>query len=765
MKPGISNNIKLQQSEASSWIPHFPNPADFRFDYFKLLQESSDGVASLPSGTKPKVAVIGAGAAGMTTARELMRSGYEVTIFEASSRIGGRLYTRENPLNSTDNLSHAGMEMGAMRMPFFGWKKEQEDHQAEIHNSILGYYLNYEPSVDNRAILTPFPNPGAAPGNTGVYLNNGYGPQGASSTTPQLINWPDGGNIDNSVLNNLNDIAGQFGSNFQIPANMFYTKDTDEWTQCWTKMVAHYESMSFNDLVLEDAKSTTEIEQALSNLETFDGDLGGFGMNAEQADLLYTIGTGDGSWGAFYSIGALWFLRCTYFGFDSDLQTVEGFNNPSAFPFYNEKVYDNSTPPQLLTPPIYEGIQSLVEYLYYCEVPGGSSSLRKDATLYVNCSVDTIEKSGNGVKVYSSQTPNGEEFDNVVVSATQWAAQLSINFKGFSQEELPQAKITTSHTQHNISSCKLFFPLNETYWTKEGHKIPQLIVTDTIVQDLYGLTWDSKPNDKGVLLASYTWEDDSLKLLPFDEQKLAEIVLARLAEITLQTTGEDITKYIDKTKPVSIQWITEPNYIGCSKLYRAHNESGNMLDLAYNQTYSQKSNLYFAGENYGVEGGWTEPALRSAMDCVVQMVKNTEGAKFNCATFNEDTDYPTWPITVFATSSWLDTGIYIPKGSNSTITYISGQWTANPEIDNGELYGPEGVPITAKPGYAMPGANEGALVGRIGEGEPFLIGRGVTIPSDLEGNLKVVINDDLNGEYGKGLTDNQGNLIFRVHVS
>ena len=36
-----------------------------------------------------KVVVIGAGAAGLVTARELIRAGFSVTVFEQSTRVGG----------------------------------------------------------------------------------------------------------------------------------------------------------------------------------------------------------------------------------------------------------------------------------------------------------------------------------------------------------------------------------------------------------------------------------------------------------------------------------------------------------------------------------------------------------------------------------------------------------------------------------------------------------------------------------------------------
>ncbi|WP_296385516.1 FAD-dependent oxidoreductase [Winogradskyella sp.] len=628
MKPGISFNFETIKSDASSWIPSFPNPADFRFDYYRLLNNSPKGLASPNLGFNNKVAVIGAGSAGMTTARELFRCGFDVTIYEASGRIGGRLYTIPNPNGDTQ----AGMEMGAMRMPFFA--------KPGSENSILGYYLNKEAGVkNNNAILTPFPNPGSADGGTGIYINRGYGPNNQYQT-PTLIDWNKGDMPNNETLQELTKKVSDFGKNFSIPANNFYTQDNTLWSVCWGKMVGFYEKMTFNDLVLEPAMSQQNILNAIGNLDTFDGNVGGFGMTKEQTELLYTIGTGDGSWGAFYSISALWFLRCTFFGFDSNLQTVEALKNAQSLPHYNSAVKDYNN--VALKPPTYEGIQALVEYLFYVPPFGMDESLYENSKLFVNTPVTSIDKVNGGLLVVTEDNPDGELYNFVTVSSTQWAAQLSMEFNGFTQEELPQAKLTTENTQHNISSCKLFFPLKQKYWELPGNKIPQIMVTDTYIQDMYALNWNSKSEDNGVLLASYTWEDDSLKLLPFNEQELSDLVLTKLKEITTSTTGQDITQYVDTNNPVTIQWIKEPSYIGCAKLYRSHNESGNMLDLSYNQNYAKASGLYFAGENYSVEGGWTEPALRSALDCVIQLLNNA-GATFNFQYFNYDSDYPKWP--------------------------------------------------------------------------------------------------------------------------
>lgn len=59
-----------------------------------------------------KIGIIGAGLAGLSSAVELRKLGYDITIFEATDRIGGRVYTHY--FDSTNNMYG---ELGAMRIP------------------------------------------------------------------------------------------------------------------------------------------------------------------------------------------------------------------------------------------------------------------------------------------------------------------------------------------------------------------------------------------------------------------------------------------------------------------------------------------------------------------------------------------------------------------------------------------------------------------------------------------------------------------------
>lgn len=91
------------------------------------------------------IGIIGAGVAGLTAALELSLSGHNVTIYEASNRIGGRILTYHD-------LTRGYMtELGAMRLPL--------DVHTLLQTYINRFNLNYTKFVND--------NPNGI-----IYLNN-----------------------------------------------------------------------------------------------------------------------------------------------------------------------------------------------------------------------------------------------------------------------------------------------------------------------------------------------------------------------------------------------------------------------------------------------------------------------------------------------------------------------------------------------------------------------------------------------------------------
>ena len=120
-------------------------------------------------------------------------------------------------------------------------------------------------------------------------------------------------------------------------------------------------------------------------------------------------------------------------------------------------------------------------------------------------------------------------------------------------------------------------------------------------------------------------------------------------------------------------------------------------------------------------------------------------------------------VTIQADVAWQKTGFQVSASDTVNINYLSGEWTANPSNNGGELYNADGDPtvIVAESGYTLAGKNEGALIGKVGT-TIFYVGLNGQVPSGVTGELELCINDDIAGEYGAGLSDNKGRLTVGI---
>ncbi|KAE8167779.1 major facilitator superfamily domain-containing protein [Aspergillus tamarii] len=91
------------------------------------------------------VGIVGAGISGLYIALSLQRQGHNVTVFEATSRIGGRIYThRFQPLNEGEDVY---FEAGAMRIP-----------RSSLHDRVFHFvqFLNTYGKPEDKVELIPY---------------------------------------------------------------------------------------------------------------------------------------------------------------------------------------------------------------------------------------------------------------------------------------------------------------------------------------------------------------------------------------------------------------------------------------------------------------------------------------------------------------------------------------------------------------------------------------------------------------------------------
>ena len=628
----------------SEWRNPWPNTPDFTFNYGNLLRvASSDGFASAGKSATETIAIIGAGIAGLTVARELLRCGYRnLTLLESTSRIGGRNYSLASP-----NNKYTVYEMGAMRIPFFSG------------NSALSAY------ADEFGITTQnFPDPGAVM--TGVFYNRGYGP-GDANGVPKLNKWMTG-HMDDlpPIYRNIYTKWQALQTAFRGRFKSLYEQGDAAFLPAWHGYADANGAKSFREFVVSPLGDENDAAYPA-----------GMNLKDDEARVFSTIGAGDGSWGAFYALSAMYPIRTLLCGFGDQHQLVQGvFPRPHLMteppvdrrgkPFGNLSNADA----QEHLPPAFLGVQSFAESLMFMPMksadPGvnGKSPydlLSRDShddgrlAFFTQCRVTGGSLQENGkVRLWRPYVESGEpyfDYSAVVDTTTSWSGEMS---RGRSSSEenvfsstkgFPAGVWSGYKSSHWITSCKVFLPLKQRYWEKADSP-PQVIVSDTWLQDSYGYVSTPKGvsdnNDTGVLLVSYTWEDDALKLIADADQNdvLAQDAIGKLESMLKDTKEPSLADSVDLDhKSAVIHWTTLPDYRGCASLYHAGLEFENFEIVSYNEKFAVDTHYYFAGEAFSLFGGWTEPAVRHALDAVMHFLKN-DNAQFRIKGFDFDADYP-----------------------------------------------------------------------------------------------------------------------------
>jgi monoamine oxidase len=631
------DTARTKRSAKNKWAARFPNPPDLCFDYRSLV-EQKNGIAKA---TNPnhKICIIGAGVTGLTAARELYRCGFtNITLIEQSKRIGGRHLTVPGSRNST--ASHSPFEMGAMRMPFFNKAGEPPTEGR----SLMAYYAK-----EFNLSISDFPNPGSQwVTSTGIYLREG---SVGSGPTPQMLIWTNEDGLTPPPGEELQKVYAKWKAFAdRMTRHVAEVYASQQWEAMWAAIVEKYESISFRDLVSMPAVETWQ--------ESSPGDFGGMGMTADESAVFYSIGIGDGSWGAFYDVCSLYPLRTAIFGFSSQLQLVHGrvdsSGDPIASPYlHSEAVFDSKG--LGFEKPRYIGLATLDECLLFMKTDEtGRSfyehSIERSTGFLTDSSVTKLKKLDNQkIRVYfnwkSSRPEQTEElfddFDSVIMTLPSWLIETRIKLENFNQEMLPFDTINAYRTAHWETSCKVYAPLKKSFLSKNT-KIPQTIVTDSFIHDIYTYRYNESYSYDCILL-SYTWEDDATRLASFTDKELVTKCAEELDRILMNSANiqEKISPYIGIDQAVVQRWMTDKNALGCAKLYRPGTYYDAVGLMKYNRDFSHISGLYLSGESFSVDAGWTEPCFRGAVDAVIHICNKTE------ATFNGGfsmSDYPEYKL-------------------------------------------------------------------------------------------------------------------------
>lgn len=219
---------------------------DFPFAYDDWLTHPA-GMGTVPSAALgSRVAVIGAGAAGMVAAYELMRMGLHPVIYEAG-RIGGRL--RSEPFDGTEGVI---AELGGMRFP---------------RSSAGFYHYLGQLGLETR----PFPNPlTPAAGSTVIDLEGETHYAEAAADLPPLY----------AEVARAYDAALEESASYTALKAAIRDRDAARIKALWDPLVRDWDERTFYDFV---ASSTAFRDLSFRHREVF-GQVG-FGTGGWDSDF------------------------------------------------------------------------------------------------------------------------------------------------------------------------------------------------------------------------------------------------------------------------------------------------------------------------------------------------------------------------------------------------------------------------------------------------------------------------------------------------
>jgi tryptophan 2-monooxygenase len=543
-------------------------------DYVAWLTGSGSSIAQIPNAQSCKVAVIGSGGAGLAAAYELLRCGVNVTLFEATNRVGGRLFS--SPSSTGDGNV---FEMGAMRFT----PSEQ----------VLHYYANVFNASGASSIVFDtgaFPDPGV---NLTYIAFQGQGyvwnPNSQSNTLPPSFNVVSAGwqaFMDDGFQSHDGTISLVAPS--QITTWLATPQQYgSEIRGAWQGYIDAFENSS--------------LYEAVVRIFTDPSAPGGAQWNETDLEFFGALGTGFGGFGPLFPIGFLDIMRFVINAVDSDQHEITTGVVSVVDGFLNQKI----SLPQGGTTTVGQNVQK-------------------------NKPVAAVASTGKQVTLTFADSTT-QTFDRVVVATSHRSMELTMGL-GVSQDGLPLAENVADAVRrvHIENSSKVFAEV-EKFWV--GGILPRNVVGDTILRNLYTLDYPGAPADKGVLLFSYTWADDSVKQQTFDvpsrlallERDLSAIQ-ASMPALTPPVATAVKAAILNGTAQV-IDWQCEPYFFGAFKLAQPGQDvyvQALFYDFLKAGT-SQDTGVYLAGDSIGFLGGWVENAFQTGVNAAAGVAVSLGG--------------------------------------------------------------------------------------------------------------------------------------------
>jgi tryptophan 2-monooxygenase len=548
--------------------------ADILYDHAGFLRTNGGQLGPGFPLLNKKVAVVGAGPAGLCAGYLLNRMGATVEMFEASDRVGGRIDSYP-PLGPGDP---ARFEMGAMRVP----------PSEQLFQYFWSDFALPAPS--------PFPDPGDV--DTKIIFQN------------TVYDWPAQGSappIFNNVATGWKNFAGS--QTMQNLTTWLSNPTTfGQAQQLWQQLI-------FN------AGQPLGPEQGYSMISFYQGLVQAFVENAstyqckpwsaQDFALFGALGLGSGGFGPLYQVNFAEIVRLVINGLETNQQFygagLAGLTDTFASRLSSQgAIFSVNT--KVTGVNYYGGLQQPVLVNWINQGTPGSG--------YYDAAVIATTTRSMQVDMDITEPPT---------SSGRSKEQQGDLAQGRQVMPISNDQATAIQELHLMNSSKLFVLCSSKFWAQGG--MPQNIQTDGLVRGLYCLEYPG--SNYGVVLVSYTWGDDSTKYIALtDPNERLQVLLRSLSPYTTDPGMSAFLNGLQSTLLPAytrmIDWQAQRQYYGAFKLNYPGQDV--MNQTLYNQYQATSNRVFLAGDSVGWCGGWIEGALQTAVNAAASVVQNLAGA-------------------------------------------------------------------------------------------------------------------------------------------
>jgi monoamine oxidase len=467
----------------------------------QMLATIKNGLGLSP--IQKKIIIVGAGMSGLVAASLLKGAGHDITILEATQRVGGRVFTMKAPF--MDNLY---LDMGAMRIP-------------HTHHLVLEYIKKFKLRVNAFMNTTP---------NDLIFANGIKTNLATYQRHPDMLNYPVAPHEKGKSAEELLTLAIK-------PVSDFINQNP---TRNWDIVVREFDKYPMSFFL-----KNNPVGPSLSN-------------------------------GAVESITVLLGL--------------EGF-------------------PELSFPAILRELLPLFSPdIHFYEVTGGNELLPKafipelKEELNFGYQMTKIEQHNNQVTIHSRHTLSQRPF-----TVTGDLAIITIPFSLLSFVEV-EPRNSFSHQKwkairelHYVSSTKIGLQFKQRFWEREGIRGGKMM-SDLPIRFTYYPSHLIGSTGSGIVLASYTWEDDTLSWDNLPEGDRIRNALDNMATVH----GEQI--YDLFLTGASHSWSQYQFSGGAFSMFKP----GQEMDL-FPAIPTPEGRVHFAGEHTSTAPAWIEGAIQSGI--------------------------------------------------------------------------------------------------------------------------------------------------------